>query len=590
MPDGPGERLAKANDQLTWVGKTVSRQEDERLLRGIAHFVDDFDLANTLHMAVARCPYPHARVLSINVDAARKLDGVVSILTGRQVAERSSPLTVLRPLPGVPALPFFAMAVEVALYEGHPVVSVVATERSVAEDAIDLITIEYEPLPHIVDAEVALATDAPKLWSVLDSNLVVENVRARGDVDQAFTSARVVVSDRFVINRVTALPMEGRAVLASYTLGLRRLEVIAATQIPHLQRLQLAQVLGLPEASIRMMAPDIGGGFGLKLGVYPEDVCVCLHSLELGRPVKWVEDRMEHFRASTHAREAVHQAQLAVDENGRLTGIRDEYLIDMGAYNSSFGSPMLSSLMLPGPYRILNCDIVRRLVTTNKTPVGAYRGYGQPESNFVREILVDRAARAIGHDPVKFRRRNLITPDAMPWESPAGAVYDSGDYGRTLDAAIQRIGYEELRQQQPELRRHGHLVGVGIASFVEMTGYPGSRFLGKHHAAYGAHESVTIRANRSGGVDLYTGVSSFGQGTETAFAQVCASVLGIRPEQVVVHAGDTVGTPYNTGGFASRTTIAGTGAILAAGDDVSRQSAARCRLFARGGCGRSEPG
>ena len=473
MPDGPGERLAKPNDQLTWVGKAVSRQEDERLLRGIGHFVDDFDLANTLHMAVGRCPYPHARVLSINLDAARKLDGVVSILTGRQVTERSSPLTVLRPLPGVPALPFFAMAVEVALYEGHPVVSVVATERSVAEDAIYLITIEYEPLPHIVDAEVALATDAPKLWSVLDPNLVVENVRARGDGDQAFASAQTVISDRFAINRVTALPMEGRAVLASYTPGLRHLEVIAATQIPHLQRLQLAQVLGLPEASIRMMAPDIGGGFGLKLGVYPEDVCVCLHSLELGRPVKWVEDRMEHFRASTHAREAVHQAQLAVDENGRLTGIRDEYLIDMGVYNSSFGSPMLSSLMLPGPYRILNCDIVRRLVTTNKTPVGAYRGYGQPESNFVREILVDRAARAAGHDPVEFRRQNLITPDAMPWESPSGAVYDSGDYGRTLDAAIKRIGYEELRRQQPALRRHGRLVGVGVASFVEMTGYPG---------------------------------------------------------------------------------------------------------------------
>ncbi|MCZ7528641.1 MAG: xanthine dehydrogenase family protein molybdopterin-binding subunit [Acidimicrobiia bacterium] len=568
MSDTTFERVATSVDTERWIGADVTRIEDERLLRAQGRFVDDIDPPGLLHMAVGRCPYPHARIDAIDPGRALELEGVVGVMIGSQVRARTRPLTVLRPLPDVPGLPFFAMADGIALYEGHAVVTVVATERAVAEDALELVEIDYEPLPHVVDVEDALDPGAPVLWEALESNLVVSTPRDRGDAEGALARADVRCGGRVRVGRVTGLPMEGRAVLAEYTPGLDTLRVWSSTQVPHLHRMQLADALGMPEERIRLAAPDVGGGFGLKLGLYPEDVLACLHAIDTRRPVKWVEDRMEHFRATTHAREALHDVEIGMTADGTITAMRDRYYVDMGAYNSPFGSPMLSSLMFPGPYRVKHCSIERNVVATNKTPVGAYRGYGQPESNFVRETLVDRAARRLGLDPVEVRRHNAIRPDEMPYESAGGAVYDSGDYRAALDAACERIGYDEFRRAAPARRDDGRRLGIGVACFVEMTGYPGSKFLGKHNAAYGAYESVTIRMNRSGGADLYTGIASFGQANETAFAQVCASVLGIHPYDVVVHAGDTEGTPHNVGAFASRTTIAGTGAVLGAAHEV----------------------
>jgi aerobic carbon-monoxide dehydrogenase large subunit len=557
-----------------WIGRGIERKEDERLLRGLGRFVDDVDDPLMLHMAVGRCPFPRARILSVDATSARELDGVAAVLLGPEVVERTEPSTVLRPLPDVPRLLYYAMAEDVALWEGQPVVSVVASDRYVAEDAVDLIDVDYEPLPHVVDAVAGLEPGAPVLHEQLESNLLVANPRGKGDPEAAFARADVIVGDRFVINRVTGLPMEGRGVVARYTPGLRTLDVRSSTQVPHVFRRQLALALRIPEAEIRVVAPDLGGGFGLKLGIYPEDVLACLHSIDLGRPVKWIEDRTEHFRSSTHAREAVHDAEIAATKDGRIIGMRDVYVVDGGAYNSSFGSPMLSSFMFTGPYYVEDAYTERRVAVTNKTPVGAYRGYGQPESNFVRELLVDRLASILGEDPLEIRRQNLVPREAMPWKSPGGALYDSGDYSRCLDLAAERIDYSGVRAQQAALRSEGRYLGAGLSCYVEMTGYPGSDFLGKHGAQYGAHESVTIRANRSGGVDLYTGVSPMGQSTETAYAQVCASVIGIGPNAVRVHAGDTLGTPYNTGSFASRTLIAGAGAINAAGT-VVREKAIR---------------
>jgi carbon-monoxide dehydrogenase large subunit len=551
----------------TWIGERLERREDERLLRGLGRFVDDVELPRALHMAVGRCPFARARIVDVDVGAALELEGVVAVLTGADVVSRTDPLTVLRPLPGVPRLPFFAMASDVALWEGQPVCSVVAVDRYVAEDALDLVEIEYEVLPHVVDALDALAPEAPRLQDLLESNLLVANPRGP-DVDAVVASAEVVLRDRFRINRVTGLPMEGRATIASYTPGLRTLDVWSSTQVPHVLRRQLATSLRLQEADIRIVASDLGGGFGLKLGIYPEDVLVCLHSLDLGRPVKWVEDRTEHFRATTHAREATHDAELAATRGGRILALRSVYVVDGGAFNSSFGSPMLSSFMFSGPYKLDDAYTERRVVVTDKVPVGAYRGYGQPESCFVRELLVDRLARTIGSDPIEIRRANMLRPEDLPWKSPGGALYDSGDYRGCLELAVERIGYDGVRADQPDLRAEGRHRGVGVASFVEMTGYPGSSFLGKHGAGYGAHESVTIRANRSGGVDVYTAVAQMGQSTETAYGQVAATVVGISPAMVRVHAGDTLGTPYNTGSFASRTLIAGAGAISAAGTEL----------------------
>lgn len=551
-----------------WVGERHPRLEDERLLRGLGRFVDDQEAPGMAHMAVGRCPYAHARILSVDASKALAQPEVLAVLAGREVVSRTDPISVLRPLPGVPQLPYHAMAQERACFEGQPVVSVVATDRYLAEDALDLIAVEYEPLPAAADAEAALAPGAPVIHEQLGSNLLIANPRREGDPDRAIAAADVVAADRFEINRVTGAPMEGRACLATYTPGLRTLDVWSSTQLPHLVRMQLSRSLRMPEAGIRVRALDVGGGFGLKLGLYPEEVLACLHAIDLGRPVKWVEDRMEHFRMTTHARQAVHFADIGATRDGRLTGMRDTYLVDAGAFNSPFGSPMLSSLMFTGPYRVRDAMTERRVVVTNKTPVGAYRGYGQPESNFVRETLVDRLARQLGLDPVELRRRNLLTPADLPWKTPGGAVYDSGDYPRCLDLALERIGYADFRRRQFARRAAGERVGIGVSCFVEMTGYPGSVFLGKHGAQFTAAESVTIRMNRSGGCDLFTGVSPFGQGTETSFAQVAASVLGIRPAEVIVHAGDTLGTPYNTGSFASRTTVAGTGAILQAATEI----------------------
>jgi carbon-monoxide dehydrogenase large subunit len=551
-----------------WIGKSVTRKEDERLLRGAGQFVDDVEAAGTLHMAVLRCPYPHARLVNLDVSRARTFPGVASVLTPADVLARTEPLLVLRPLPDVPRLRYYATAVDRALYEGQPVVSVVAADRYVAEDALEVIDAEWEPLPHVSDAEAGLEADAPRLHAELPTNLLLRNPRTAGDPESAFASAHAVVRDRFHVNRVTGLPIECRAVLARFRRGSGTLEVWVSTQVPHLFRLALADALRMSEADIHVIAGDVGGGFGLKLGVFPEDVLACLHAIDLCTPVKWVEDRNEHFRASTHAREAVHDAALATDREGRLVAVHNVYLVDAGAFNSPFGPPRLTSFVFPGPYRVNDGHVERRVALTNKTPVGAYRGFGQPESNFVREVLMDRLARRLELDPVELRRRNMLRPDELPFLNVGGATYDSGDYRRCLDLAVSRIGYDGVRARQPSLRAEGRYVGVGVSCFVEMTGYPGSAWLGGRKAKFGAFESVTIRMNRAGGAAIYTGVSAFGQSTETSFAQVCASVLGIDPDDVRVHAGDTQGSPYNVGGFASRTTVAGTGAVHNAAAEI----------------------
>jgi carbon-monoxide dehydrogenase large subunit len=554
------------------IGESVERVEDERLVRGLGRYVDDVDPPRLAHMAVVRCPYPHARIVSIDASRARELEGVLEVLLPEDVLERTGPITVLRPIPESPRIMLRALAGKVARYEGEPVASVCATSRYVAEDAAALIEVEYEPLEAVSDVEVALTDAAPVLHDELGTNLLVRNPRGDGDPDGGFRDSAVVEEDTFRINRVSGLPMETRAILASYIPGLKQLEVLSSTQAPHLFSRQLSQSLRFPEADIRVLSRDVGGGFGLKLGIFPEDLLACLHAIDLGRPVKWVEDRMEFFRGATHGRESTHRAKMGTDADGRILAYTNTYYVDAGAYNSPMGSPMLSALMFQGPYKFPHGYVERNVVLTNKVPVGAYRGYGQPEGCFVRELLLDRIARRLEIDPLEIRRRNFITPEDMPWTTIGGAKYDSGDYATCLQMAADGIAYDEARARQAELRAEGRFLGIGIASYVEMTGYPGSRFLGKHDAQYGAHEGVVMRANRSGGVDVHTGVPPIGQSTETAFAQLAASVIGLDPANVRVFAGDTRDTPVNTGSFASRTLIAGSGAIERAGSEIREKA------------------
>ena len=550
----------------TGLGVSLPRVEDDRLLRGEGRFVDDLHPFQALHMAVLRCPFPRAQVVSIDVSAAKELVGVEQIYVGSYVAERSEPISVLRPVPGAPDLPFFALATDVAHFEGQPVVSVVARSRAIAEDALDLIDVEFDPLPHVSDVVTAMEPDAPILHpNQLTTNRLVENRQERGTPDAELDASAVVAGDRFWINRVTALPMEGRAVVAEWRQGARELTVHHSTQTPHLVRKQLAEALRLDESSIRVVTGDVGGGFGMKLGIYPEDVLACLHAIELGRPVKWVEDRTEHFRSSTHARESVHDARIGASADGTFTAMTNAYATDLGALNSPFGSAQLTSITFGGPYNVEHIRTERMVTLTSKTPIGAYRGYGQPESNFVREVLIDRIARQLGRDPLDLRLQNLLRPDDLPWTNHTGAILDSGDYAATLRMAADQVDYNSLRTAGRGHRPDGRLTGIGLSCFIERTGYPSARFLANRGSQFGAHEGVTLRANRSGGIDLITGVSSFGQSSETAFTQLLSEVTGVDAHLVRVHTGDTSASPINTGGFASRTTIAAAGAIELAG-------------------------
>jgi carbon-monoxide dehydrogenase large subunit len=551
------------------IGSSVSRKEDDRLLRGEGRFADDVDPGHCLHMAVGRCPFPHARIVSIDISQAIQLEGVEDILVGADVVQSSDPISVLRPVPDAPSLDFYAMATDVAVFEGHPVFSVAAESRHVAEDAIGLIDIDYEPLPHVFDVESAMDSGSPVLHPhVLESNLLARNLTGAGDPDAKLAESDVVVEERFSINRVSGLPMETRAIVAEWQPGAGELTVRHSTQTPHLVRKQLAESLRLEDGAVRVIASDVGGAFGLKIGIYPEDVLACLHAMRVRRPVKWVEDRVEFFRATTHARESVHTVRIGARSDGQIIGMKDVYAVDLGGYNSPTGSPQLSSVMFTGPYRVSDARTERNVILTNKAPVGAYRGYGQPESCFVRELLVDRLARRLGRDRVELRAQNMVRPEDMPWQSTSGAIYDSGDYEACLRMAAEAVGYDEHVKRGHGPRRDGRYTGIGIASFVERTGYASSKFLASRGSRFGAHESVTLRANRSGGVDVYSGVSTFGVGSETSFAQIASEVIGIDFDAVRVHLGDTAAAPLNTGGFASRTLIAAAGALRQAGEEL----------------------
>ncbi len=549
------------------VGTPVTRKEDDRLLRGDGRFTDDVRPADALHMAVGRCPFPHARIAHLDTSAAERLDGVRHILVGADVVAATSVISPLRPTPGTPDLPYYALAPEVCVYEGHAFVSVAATSRHIAEDAIDLVEVEWEPLPHVTDTLAALAPEATVLHPAqLDSNLLSTNPMGPG-ADAELAAADVIVEDVFRVNRVTGLPMEPRAVVAEWRPGARRLTVHCATQVPHLVRMQLAETLHLDEGEVRVIASDVGGGYGLKLGAYPEDVLACLHSMRLVRPVKWAEDRQEHFRATTHARESVHRFRIAATQTGRILAITDTYAADLGGQYSSFGPAQLSSYTYPGPYRVTAGHVERQVVVTNKTPIGAYRGYGQPEVNFARERLMDRLAREVGIDPLEVRLMNLLTPEELPFTNLSGAIYDSGDYPRCLRMAADAVDYSGHRVRGT-VRPDGRRTGIGFSSFIERTGYPSAKFLADRRSRYGTHESLTLRANRTGGIDLFTGVSTMGQGSETTIAQVCAQVHGVDFARITVHAGDTGASPLNTGGFSSRTMIAAAGAVRIAASEL----------------------
>jgi aerobic carbon-monoxide dehydrogenase large subunit len=540
------------------VGSRIKRREDPRLIMGRGTYVDDIQLPRMTYAAILRSPYAHARIRSINVDKAKALPGVVAVMTGADLQGKNVPCGWT--LPDIKVAPHPALAVGKVRYTGDAVAAVVAEERYIARDALDLIEVDFEPLPVVVDAEQAIQPGAPQLHDEVPNNTTFVWKVGGGDIDKAFREAEVVVKERIVNQRLIPNAIEPRGMVAQYTPGSGDLILWTATQIPHLVRLLLSMVIGIPEHKVRVIAPEVGGGFGSKLYLYPEEVIVATLAKMTGRPVKWIEERRENYVATTHGRDQVQYVEVAANRDGTITGLRVKSIANMGAYLSTFapGIPtILFGLMLAGNYRIPNiaCEVTG--VHTNTTLVDAYRGAGRPEATYLVERAVDLTARELGMDPAEIRRRNFVPANAFPHTTATGVTYDSGNYQPTLDKALEIAGYQQLRQEQERSRQEGKYLGIGVVTYVEICGMAPSQVLGAVGAGAGGWESATVRVHPTGKVTLYSGASSHGQGHETAFAQIVGDGLGIPLEDVEVVHGDTAQVQFGIGTFGSRSAAVG---------------------------------
>ncbi|MDR7402830.1 MAG: aerobic carbon-monoxide dehydrogenase large subunit [Armatimonadota bacterium] len=545
-----------------YFGAPISRLEDPRLLTGRGTYVDDITLPGMLHAAVLRSPHAHARIRRIDASRALQAPGVVAVFTHADLPPAlAGPLPKLIPHPAlVHHKTQYALAADKVRHVGEPVAFVVADSRYRAEDAAELIEVDYQPLPPVVDLLAAVQPDAPLVHEDIGTNVCARYAQRVGNVEDAFARAPVVVRERFVIDRGTAAPLETRGVVAQWDPRMRQLVVWDSTQAPIPIRNGLARLLGLSQAQVRVIAPDIGGGFGPKIMMfYPEEVLVPYAAMRLGRPVKWIEDRRECFLAMNQEREQIHDAAIATDRDGRILAVRTDFLYDAGAY-IPYGLivPIVASTTLPGPYKIPNYHCEFRAVFTTKTIVSPYRGAGRPHGVFVMERLLDRVAETLGLDRVEVRRRNFIQPHEFPYnvgliyQDNAPLIYDSGNYPATLERALEMIGYDRWPEEKARYRREGRYVGLGVACYVEGSGI-------------GPYEGCRVTVEPSGKVHAATSVGTQGQGHFTSFAQIIADALSVPVEDVVVTTGDSGAFGWGTGTFASRAAVvAGTAVHLAA--------------------------
>jgi carbon-monoxide dehydrogenase large subunit len=549
------------------IGASVLRTEDRRFLTGAGRYLGDLALPRMVEAVFVRSTQPHARLVSVEGP---------SLLTGAQLHGRVAPLVASNRVSSFRATAYPVLALDRVRFPGEAVALVVGESRREAESLAERVRVEYEPLEAVTDAEAATRPGAPALHDEAPDNVLVErSVGNWEDFDRASREAAAVVSARFRHGRLVGVPMEGRGCLAEFEPGRRLLRVWTSTQIPHLVRTYLAAHLGLPEHQVQVIAPDVGGGFGVKTVLYPEEVAVAFAALQLGRPVRWIEDRLEHMLCSAHAREQLHDASLAVDAEGRILALRDDILCDNGAYSampwSAGMEPLMALGLLPGAYRVpVYCGRCRG-VATNKSPHAPYRGVARPATVFVLESLLDLAAARLGMDPVELRRRNL--PTSFPHRTPAGLLLDHGSYVESLDRLCAAAGYDRLRREQAEQRRRGRYLGVGVSCFTELTGMGSATPVGPGLVHRYGSESAELRMDPSGGVTLAVGVSPHGQGLETTLAQVAADRLRVPLEAVRVVHGDTAATPYGMGTYASRSAVLAGGAVIGAAEDLGQKLA-----------------
>jgi len=551
-------------------GSSVKRKEDPRLLTGQAKFTDDFTLPHMAHLAVVRSPYAHARIKAIRTKKAAAMDGVLGVFTGKDMKDAGfGPIPCAWVVPGSNAKtpPYPPIALDVVRYVGNAVAIVVATDRYVARDAAEAVEVDYEPMPVVVDAKKATEKGKPQLHADVPSNLAFTWTVAGGDVDAAFRAADVVVSERIVNQRLIPNAMEARAALADYRSATGEVTLWVTSQNPHIVRFLLSLDTGIPEQKIRVIAPDMGGGFGSKIPHYPEDTMAIFASKQCGCPVKWTETRSENYRGTIHGRDHIQDVEMAAKKDGTITGIRATVWANMGAYLStaSTGIPtILHGLMLSGAYDIKNIKEVVHGVFTNTTPTDAYRGAGRPEATFMVERLVDLVAAKLKMDPVEIRKKNFIPPFTDGHAVATGITYDSGNYVGALDKALQMLDYKALRAKQAELRKKGEHIGVGFSTYAEICGLGPSAVAGAVGFGGGLWESAIVRFHPSGKVNVFVGIQPHGQGEETTFAQIVSSELGVPVEDVEVFHGDTGQTPMGWGSYGSRSTPVGSGALMGA--------------------------
>ena len=553
---------------MIYLGRSIKRFEDARLVIGDGVFIDDIKLPDMLHAAVVRSVHAHARIRSINVVDAIELDGVVEVLTGADLAGKLPDLPI-RPM-GDRSVDEFnppehpVLAQDKVCYVGQPVAVVVAKNPYLARDGAELVTVDYEPLIPVVNPVDAANEDVPVIHPHLGTNVAMRSVQEGGDIEKAFAQAAHIVRQRYEIPRLAPSSMETRGVIGNYDASGDLLTVWDSTQAPNQIKRYLAQMLGRSEESIRVVAPDVGGSFGIKDCMFSEDVLMPFLALRLQKPVKWVEDRQENL-ITYHGRGMSLDVEVAVDKKGVILGIRASILADIGAY-FYFTTPFPlfnAARRITGPYDVPAVRVDLLGVITNKTPVAAYRGTGSPEAAFCIERTLDLIAKDLGLDPAEIRRSNYISKDAFPYKSCTGNMYDSGDYLLALDRALELVEYSAWQEKIKQRRPGDPYLGVGLATFIKSSGAGG-----EHRV-----ESARVRIDSSGQIDVYTGVSPHGQGTETTFAQIAAETLGVDPSQVRVHHSDTAIYPHGIGTSASRGLIIGGSAVQLALEEAREKLA-----------------
>ncbi len=554
------------------LGTSVKRREDPRLITGQATYVDDIKLVGMLHMAVLRSPYGHARINSINTEAARNHPGVVAVYTAADIKGKIGNIPVAAPLP-----PYIdkgmgrrgPLAEGKVRFYGDPVAVVIAEDKYTARDAVDLIDVDYEPLQAVIDIEKAMQPDSTLLYEEYGTNVPVPIHPPTDDIDKVFAdtvaAGGFVVKERFVNQRLAPSPMETRGVVAEYRKADKMLTVWSSSQIPHLLRNYLAEQMGLPQHQVHVIVPEVGGGFGCKLNIYPEEALVSYAAMKTGRSVKWIEDRSENLAATIHGRDQINYVEAAVDQSGKVQGLKVHVISDLGAYLQFFTDVIAIAFTLPmvdGCYDIPHTYVACDIVFTNKAPTDAYRGAGRPEATYLIERMMDLIAYKMGKDPADVRQTNFIQAGTFPHKMSAGPVYDSGNYVPALEKALEISDYRNLRAKQKQQRGNGSnkLLGIGMSSYVEICG------LGpKGGSPFGFYESARVRIEQSGTVMVYSGASPHGQGQETSFAQLIGDEFGVPIENVIVLHGDTDSTPEGRGTYGSRgTSVGGTAVYMAA--------------------------